>query len=205
MSSLAILQCILSVLASAATVVLSMPAPRLGNIWSDEMALQHGLPFNVSGFAHPSSTLLPFIDKAPAGSAAICGADGIFNVEFAAQVVTSRDLKLQQGHVSLGSMLSVLWLKAVRYHDSRGLSFRFCPSATSPTRLIALQLKMWYLGTCSCVVAKAIWPTACPRLLLNLMTGESSCGMELYKRIRWICFRTHTCRGRTKNCLEFVW
>jgi hypothetical protein len=91
----------LVVLAAAATAVMSMPAPRLGNIWSDEMTLQHGLPFTVSGFAHPSSTLLPFIDKVPAGSSSICGADGIFSVEFTAQLPTLRDLKLQQGHVGL--------------------------------------------------------------------------------------------------------
>ena len=79
----------------------SLPAPRLGNIWSDEMALQHGLPFNVSGFADPMSQLVPFIDNAPAGASVVCGADGVFVIEFAAQLPTSLDLNVQQGHVSL--------------------------------------------------------------------------------------------------------
>ena len=49
----------LIVLAWVTVSGLSLTAPRLGPIWSDEMALQHGLPFNVSGFAHPQLHLTP--------------------------------------------------------------------------------------------------------------------------------------------------
>ena len=91
---------ILIVLAMAAAFA-APPAPRLGNIWSDEMALQHGLPFNVSGFAHPLTTLIPLSDNLPAGGSSRCGEDGTFVIEFLAQPATMRDLKLQQGHVCL--------------------------------------------------------------------------------------------------------
>jgi hypothetical protein len=99
-SSSAMLRRIIIVLAIVAASA-ALPAPRLGNIWSDEMALQHGLPFNVSGFAHPLTTLIPMIDNLPAGSPSLCGEDGIFVVEFFAQPATTRDLKRQQGHVRL--------------------------------------------------------------------------------------------------------
>ena len=95
----ALLRCILLILTMAA--VSALPVPRFGNIWSDEMALQHGLPFNMSGVAHPLTILVPFIDDIPAGGTSRCGSDGIFVIEFSAQPATLRDLKLQQGHVCL--------------------------------------------------------------------------------------------------------
>jgi hypothetical protein len=94
------LPCILVLLASAAASGTAFLAPRLGNMWSDEMALQHGLPFNISGFGHPFSTVLPYIDHVQVGSSAECGADGIFVIEFAAQPATANDLMQKQGHVS---------------------------------------------------------------------------------------------------------
>lgn len=101
MPSFALLRCFLLVLAIAAISAIALPTPRFGNIWSDEMALQHGLPFNISGFAHPSAILIPLIDGVPAGGSSRCGADGIFNIEFLAQPATLRDLNLQEGHVRL--------------------------------------------------------------------------------------------------------
>ncbi len=97
---IALLRRFLVVLTCVAVSGISLTAPRFGPIWSDEMALQHGLPFNVSGFAHPLATLLPFIDSVPSGGPVICGADGIFVIEFVAQHPTSKDLNIQQGHVS---------------------------------------------------------------------------------------------------------
>ena len=97
---IALLRRFVAVLTCVAVSGISLTAPRFGPIWSDEMALQHGLPFNISGFGHPFSTVLPYIDHVQVGSSAECAADGIFVIEFAAQPATAKDLMQKQGHVS---------------------------------------------------------------------------------------------------------